>query len=77
MYGNIIGSLWIKALIALPALMVTASVLAGQEKAGLQQYLPRLEKNLKGNILPFWLNKSSGCSAKASPKEREQNTPAL
>ncbi len=58
MQGHIIGTLWFKALLAVPALLMTVSKLSGQDKSELQKYLPRLEKNLKGNIMPFWLNKS-------------------
>jgi mannobiose 2-epimerase len=44
---------------ALSALFVIQAAVYGQNPTPMpQSYVPRLEKNLKENILPFWLNKS-------------------
>jgi mannobiose 2-epimerase len=44
---------------ALSALFVIQAVVFGQNPTPMpQSYIPRLEKNLKENILSFWLNKS-------------------
>ncbi len=45
--------------LAVSAMLLIASVVAqAQEPSSLAGYVPRLEKNLKENIVPFWMGKS-------------------
>ncbi len=39
-------------------ILITAAVAQAQDPVSLSEYLPRLEKNLKQNIIPFWMGKS-------------------
>ncbi len=48
----------VRSLFLLASLSAVPAITRAQGAPELQKYIPRLEKNLKENIVPFWMNKS-------------------
>ncbi len=48
----------VRCLVLLASISIVPAIARAQGTPQLQKYIPRLEKNLKENIVPFWMNKS-------------------